>query len=124
MAGKLGKPCKEPRCPEIVTGGGSYCAKHADLGKRERFEFTNVDRMTFYSSARWQRIRAMKLAGNPICEICGQRFATQVHHLENARKSPERRYDMSNLQSVCVWCHARETQREIIEKKKGNNNLE
>jgi 5-methylcytosine-specific restriction endonuclease McrA len=66
----------------------------------------------------------MKLAGNPICEICGQRFATQVHHLENARKSPERRYDMSNLQSVCVWCHARETQREIIEKKKGNNNLE
>jgi 5-methylcytosine-specific restriction protein A len=118
VAGKIGKPCKEPRCPQIVTGGGSYCESHAHLGKRERFEFTNVDRMTFYSSARWQRIRAMKLSSNPICELCNHRFATQVHHLENARANPARRYDVANLQSVCVWCHAKETQREIIEKRK------
>lgn len=118
MSGKLGRPCKEPRCPAIVTGPGKYCDKHSHLEKRERFQFTNVDRLQFYSTARWQRIRGMKLAACPICEICNARFATQVHHLENARTNPGRRYDMTNLQSVCVWCHARETQREIIEKKK------
>lgn len=123
MAGKLGKPCREPRCAEIVTGPGRYCEKHTVIEKQERGKWATTERLDFYGSARWQRLRTLKLSQNPICEVCNQRFATQVHHLQKARENPTLRFEMSNLQSICVWCHAKETQRETVEtrmKSKGN----
>jgi 5-methylcytosine-specific restriction endonuclease McrA len=70
------------------------------------------ERLDFYGSARWQRLRKMKLANNPICEVCKRKPAQHVHHLSKAREDETLRFIMENLQSICIWCHAKETQRE------------
>lgn len=113
MGGILGKQCKSPRCAQIVTGTGRFCEVHAD--QDVPWQGAKRTRLRFYSGARWQLIRKLKLAKNPICEICQRKLAVQVHHLEKARESIERRYDLDNLQSVCLVCHARETQKETRE---------
>lgn len=71
--------------------------------------------MPFYHSARWLAIRKLKLGKDPICEVCTNRFATQVHHIKKAREFPQLRFVMTNLQSICLWCHAKETQKETRE---------
>lgn len=123
MGGILGKPCREPRCSAIVTGKDNYCEKHKPAKWVQGGQAP--ERLTFYSGERWQKLRKIKLAQNPICEICNGRFATQVHHLSKARDDLAGRYDMNNLQSVCVWCHAKETQKETLatrlEKSSGGN---
>lgn len=111
--GLLGKPCKEPRCPNIVTGAGRYCQQHA--GQDIPWDGARRQRLRLYGSARWQRLRKIKLAKNPMCEICNRQLAVQVHHLLKARDNPEQQFNMSNLQSVCLLCHARETQKETRE---------
>ena len=120
MAGKIGKPCRESRCSEIVEGSEKYCEKHRRLEFQNAFNNVNKERLDFYGSSRWQRIRKLKLAQTPICEVCNRRIATQVHHLHKARDNPDQRYEMENLQSICIWCHARETQRETTAKRLEN----
>lgn len=112
MAGVVGKPCKEPRCSVIVTGKGKYCDRH-DPGRWVSKEAA-PEKLSFYYGDRWRHIRKIKLSRNPVCEVCNVRLATQVHHLSKARDDIEGRYEMSNLQSICVWCHAKETQRETL----------
>jgi 5-methylcytosine-specific restriction endonuclease McrA len=116
MAGTLGRPCKEPRCPAIVTGKERYCEKHRSLKWGGADTYTGgKEPLSFYNTQRWQRTRQLKLNQNPICEVCGTRFATQVHHLLKARERPDLRFVMTNLQSICAWCHAKETQKETQE---------
>lgn len=67
-------------------------------------------------TARWQRVRAMKLSRDPLCEPCKARgrlvAAAQVHHRESRRARPDLIYRVDNLQSVCHVCHARESAKE------------
>jgi 5-methylcytosine-specific restriction protein A len=117
MRGKLGSPCKEPRCAAIVEGRERYCEKHRKLAFEYGFQTGHTEVLPMYSTQRWQALRKLKLAQNPICEVCNSKFAQQVHHLKKAREFPELAYHMDNLQSICVWCHAKETQRETTEKR-------
>ena len=54
---------------------------------------------------RWQRLRAMKLRRDPICE-CGQ-AATEVDHKTPLSARGTNAWD--NLQSLCKPCHSRKT---------------
>lgn len=64
---------------------------------------------------RWRKLRKLKLANNPFCEVCYQRGiiepATEVHHItpiETYSKYEDMRrlaYDYDNLMSVCHTCH-------------------
>ena len=67
----------------------------------------------------WRRIRAAKLARNPLCECCeaktcphcaadGIRAATEVDHVDNESGHN----DDDNLRSTCKRCHAYKTARE------------
>ena len=62
------------------------------------------------SSARWQRVRAMKLNQDPLCEVCKLdgiiQEAEQVHHRIGLEKNIELAFDLWNLESVCTACHA------------------
>jgi len=61
------------------------------------------------SSARWQRLRRMKLRRNPLCEECQRngvtREAREVHHRIPIRVNPHLAYVMDNLEALCVPCH-------------------
>ena len=64
----------------------------------------------FHNTSRWRKLRALKLAQTPCCEICamsGGRVsaAKEVHHLLPVDDFPEEATNMMYLQSLCSECH-------------------
>lgn len=64
-----------------------------------------------YNSSRWQRVRALKLRQNPLCEYCFSSFprlATEVDHFVAISDGGEP-FDLENLKSSCKSCHSQKT---------------
>lgn len=67
------------------------------------------------NSARWRKLRLLKLSNNPLCQQCLiagiSRLANEVHHVtpvETAQTLKEMSalmFDYNNLQSLCHDCH-------------------
>src|SRR4051812_39853278 len=70
----------------------------------------------FYSSARWLKLRRLKLQINPLCEECERvervTPAIDVDHIKPRREYPELELELSNLQSMCRPCHSHKTRTE------------
>ena len=70
----------------------------------------------FHNTSTWRRLRALKLAQTPCCEIHLMkgvtRAASEVHHLLKVDDFPEEALNMMYLQSVCSECHDQITGRE------------
>lgn len=89
------------------------------LKKRTRSidTFKDAERHRFYGTRRWARMRALKLAITPLCEMCARhdvvRAAEDVHHIVSFMSSddPAQRiylfYDFGNLMSLCKECHGK-----------------
>ena len=81
-------------------------------GTSKRYDMTrkNDPAKRIRSSARWQKVRAMKLAESPLCERCVTSGVTtpaqQVHHVIPVRHAPHKAFDLDNLRSLCSLCHA------------------
>jgi 5-methylcytosine-specific restriction protein A len=64
-----------------------------------------------YNTPRWKRLRAEKVANNPVCELCAAKGITrvveEVHHLVpfEIDNDLSLAYDYDNLISLCVECH-------------------
>jgi 5-methylcytosine-specific restriction protein A len=65
-----------------------------------------------YNTPRWKRLRACKVAENPLCEACEAKGLTtpvaEVHHrvpFDISGINLELAYDYDNLVSLCVECH-------------------
>ena len=56
----------------------------------------------------WESIRAGQLARFPVCQDCGARPATEVHHVRGRAAG----HGPGNLRSLCRGCHATITGRE------------
>lgn len=77
----------------------------------------NKDYQRLLNSKRWKELRQWKLQQNPLCELCRAkglvRSAIDVHHIdpcENSRTLAEMEdkcFRVSNLQSLCISCHAK-----------------
>ena len=69
------------------------------------------ERAKWYAKTEWRKLRKIKLQQNPICEICGEKLAEQVHHKVSFMKgtTDEEKLslllDYDNLQSICPTCH-------------------
>jgi 5-methylcytosine-specific restriction protein A len=65
----------------------------------------------FYDSGPWRKLRAWKLATDPLCERCkaSGRYvaASHVHHRTERSEAPELALDEANLESLCHPCHSR-----------------
>ena len=65
------------------------------------------------SSARWRRLRRLKLARNPLCEECTKHGvvepATQVDHIVPIVERRDLAFDMENLHSLCSTCHGKKS---------------
>ena len=67
----------------------------------------------FYQDKRWRRIRNVKFRNNPLCELCLLKgiitITEEVHHIipiDVYNLNEELAFDIDNLQSLCVSCHA------------------
>ena len=77
----------------------------------------NKDYQHLLNSKRWKQLRAWKLQQNPLCELCQEegfvRSAVDIHHktpVESAKTPREMEalcFNPSNLQALCISCHAR-----------------
>jgi 5-methylcytosine-specific restriction enzyme A len=105
-------PCSSPGCPELVAAG--ICGIHRLERQREQNSRRGKTAARGYD-ADWRRVRALKLAIDPFCEIrtlCRGMVAGEVDHKIPIRDAPELRLEWSNLQSSCHRCHAAKTARE------------
>jgi 5-methylcytosine-specific restriction protein A len=59
-----------------------------------------------YATHRWKQLSRMVRRQRPVCEVCGNDLATQVHHIVPLRQAPQLAYEPTNLQSLCNACHA------------------
>jgi 5-methylcytosine-specific restriction endonuclease McrA len=115
-------PCRQPGCPALLPRSG-YCPAHASKAaapgrdyeaKRARTPHL-AEAARLRSSAKWQRIRRIKLAQDPLCEDPRgdhrrrgtTATAQQVHHIRPLATHPELAFDLGNLMSLCTRCHAK-----------------
>ena len=78
--------------------------------KREHYDkfYRDQESKKFYQSARWRKVKEMKLARDPICETCLQAGKTveadMVHHMIPIKKGMKK-VDLDFLVSLCHPCH-------------------
>jgi 5-methylcytosine-specific restriction protein A len=83
----------------------------ADYEARRRADPALAFANNIRSSARWKRLRLLKLGHDPLCEDCREHGVTepaaQVHHMIPVAERPDLAFDRDNLRSLCTTCHAR-----------------
>lgn len=106
MAWSSERKCAFPGCPNLVTGA-RYCITHDAMVKKSYDESREDARDRGYTT-RWEKVRAMKLKRNPICERCEKEGrvtpAAMVHHIDGDSKH----HAMDNLMSMCWPCHGKQ----------------
>jgi 5-methylcytosine-specific restriction enzyme A len=119
------KTCKKPLCPNLTDDGG-FCEKHQTNNSeiRQRREYdrqrNQQEHRQIYKSARWAKVRMMKLRANPYCEledVCVRKFgrpmpSTVVDHIEGTKERPDLAFVWENLRACCKACHDARTTRE------------
>jgi 5-methylcytosine-specific restriction enzyme A len=102
-------PTLPPKFPAVVA--------------RQRARERDYDRQRqpnhrFYCSARWLKLRSIKLARDPLCEECeckGETTpATEVDHTIPRQDRPDLELDIRNLRSMCKSHHSRKTRQEQL----------
>ena len=95
------------RLSELKRDRAGRGATDREYDRMRRRKANPHDRMRHLMQ--WQKVRAMKLAQDPLCERCKSTGriigASEVHHIRPLRSHPELAYDLSNLLSLCVPCH-------------------
>lgn len=83
--------------------------------KKKENNLYDEERRKIYKSARWRNLRALKIADQPLCELCLKEgkttIAEDVHHIISfmSTDDPLKRkflaYDYKNLMSICKMHH-------------------
>ena len=114
MPRRLARPCNHPGCPNLAEPGKRFCTAHRGARRQAdrdyRAKRTDVAEQAFYRSERWKRLRAWKLARDPLCEVCLKEGRTtpaaMVHHVTPVKAGGDP-MAIDNLMSLCVSCHNR-----------------
>src|SRR5438105_4299959 len=98
MPSAILQPCSQPGCRALVQSG--RCEQHRVQQQRAYAEQRGSSTERGYDGA-WRKVRAVKLARNPLCEDCYDigrvRVADDVHHVRKVSERPELRLYLSNL---------------------------
>lgn len=116
MPSRIARACREHGCAELAEPGRDYCAAHAQARSSSTFR-TEQDpkragRKRLYNLRVWRRFRKAYLVENPLCELCGERLATQVDHVKPWSSAPDPRaaffaamQEPGGVQALCHPCH-------------------
>jgi len=125
MPHKPSRPCPGRgihyhRCKNLIRGSERYCPVCAEIADKEQKahnkrydeERDQTAERQFIHSNEWRKIRLIKLAKDPLCEMCleggRETRATMVHHIDGN----ELHNNDNNHLSLCNQCH------EVLEKHK------
>ncbi len=104
MSARLPKACGEPGCPGLAYKG-PYCERCE--GKRGYKGGKRLSASKRGYGRRWQKLRRRKLELDPWCEICQEREATIVHHLDPIAAGNPVVCRIERLESCCLSCHSK-----------------
>lgn len=90
------------RCRKAVPGGRRCPCTPAWSSRTNAYTGSG-------STRRWRKVRADKLAADPVCQRPGcHRLAVEVDHIIRVSRGGDR-YDPANLQSLCLEHHQDKT---------------
>ncbi|WP_321331904.1 HNH endonuclease signature motif containing protein [uncultured Bacteroides sp.] len=84
------------------------------MQRKPQLSNVEANRKKIYDSVRWRRLRTLKFANNPLCELCEKKGlvtpAEDIHHIvsfnvDDSMKRYWLAYDYNNLMSLCKPCH-------------------
>lgn len=118
MPSRAPRPCPHPGCAVLTDRGP--CEQHRKE-RQQRADTKTPEERRFYSSARWQRIRADQLRREPLCRDCMAegivKPARVADHIIPRRQGGSD--DPENLASQCWKHHQIKRQREQQEARGG-----
>lgn len=95
--------------------------------KKKENNLYDEERRKIYKSTRWRKLRALKIAEQPLCEMCLKEgkttIAEDVHHIESFMSTDDKvlrialAYDYENLMSICKTHH------QMIHNKSNGNDI-
>lgn len=98
------RPCLRPGCRSPATEGG-WCDRHRPKRPNDKAGPSPYN-------YRWQKVRAVFIAQNPVCTTCGD-LATDVDHVVPHKGHTDPLFwDTANYQALCHACHSRKTRRQ------------
>ena len=106
-------PCRHPGCAALLLKPG-FCPNHQSLVHRDYGRARRLfdPELRFYQSPTWRRLRKLVLSQDTLCRTCSIAgriaLATVVDHIVPV-KAGGARFDIANLQGLCVACHNRKT---------------
>ena len=118
------KRCNAPACRALIPFDVSHCNKHIGISKRETNRAYDDMRMreephirAFYADTRWHKLsEQVKLRDDYMCQECLRNGFYTVgnvsDHIIEVRDDWDRRWDINNLQTLCVKCHNKKTREE------------
>ena len=118
------KRCNAIACRALIPFDVSHCDKHIGVSKRETNRAYDDMRMreephirAFYADTRWHKLsEQVKLRDDYMCQECLRNGFYTVgnvsDHIIEVKDDWDRRWDMNNLQTLCVKCHNRKTREE------------
>lgn len=59
----------------------------------------------FHSETQWKKLRNQFIQEQPFCQMCHTTKKLEVHHIYPWHLFPEKRYDKTNLITLCNHCH-------------------
>ena len=68
-------------------------------------------RQSYYRTTEWKKLRSAKLQEHPLCELCNEALAEDVHHIISFMSVSDEMgkmtlfYDPANLMALCRKCH-------------------
>ena len=93
-------PCNWPGCAALTNE--RFCATHRATSERRREQTRPSARARGYGGD-WATIRALVLAEEPICRICGVAPSREVDHIVPLRQGGT--HARANLRGLCIRCH-------------------
>lgn len=112
------KRCNVVGCNEFIDYAEKFCEKHKNWTDRQynknRHKVSKRDDeiAKFYSSVQWRKVRESALIRDHyLCQCCLKngmiKPAEIVHHKVEVRDVGgwDRRFNVDNLESVCLACH-------------------
>jgi len=97
------RPCAAPNCPALVDSG--YCPAHQKRTFGDNWRGRSNERGYDWA---WQKFRERFLSKpeHAICEDCGRKVSTDVHHVKRLKEFPALRLVESNCRGLCKACHS------------------
>ena len=112
--------CTEPMCAALVHDGKSKCEQHrkqqqSRQSKQYASRTENKQYADFYNSNAWRKLSINHRKKQPLCMHCLKHNITKpadvVDHIIEIRDDYTKRFDVSNLESLCHACHNSKTAR-------------